>query len=156
MLFKISSSHYIRERKMQSRNKSKSFMPFSVFLPSWPFLLFLYVNYNWHVPRAFASFLKFPLPIILGKERCRVEIKGRVLCLFLFFYLRGLSSSSFMSTTIGTCQEHLPATEHHHQGPWPSACAGAAADLRHSLKGIQWRVKHSVLPGYWWNRSLDS
>lgn len=31
MLFKISSSHYIRERKMQSRNKSKSFVPFSVF-----------------------------------------------------------------------------------------------------------------------------
>ena len=38
---------------------------------------------------------------------------------------------------IGTCQGHLPATEHQPEGPLRSTHAITAADLQHSLKGIQ-------------------
>ena len=38
---------------------------------------------------------------------------------------------------IGTCWEHLPASEEQQQGHLPSVCAAAAADLWHFLKGIQ-------------------
>ena len=41
----------------------------------------------------------------------------------------------FCQLQIGTCQQHLPVTEK--QGYLPSACAAPAADLQHSLKGIQ-------------------
>ena len=44
---------------------------------------------------------------------------------------------------IGTCQEHLPASEEQH-GHLPSAGAAAAADLEYSLKGIQIGECHTL------------
>ena len=56
----------------------------------------------------------------------------------------------------GTYQELLQATELHQQGPLPSACATAAADLPTLPKGnLGRRGRPSVLQGNWWNRSLD-
>ena len=40
-----------------------------------------------------------------------------------------------MSTTIGTCQEHLPATEQEHLPPEPYAAS--AANLQHPPWGTQ-------------------
>ena len=48
-------------------------------------------------------------------------------------------------------QRHLPSasteTEPH---------AAIAVDLQHSPEGVQGGVRHSVLQGIWWDRSLDS
>ena len=60
---------------------------------------------------------------------------------------------------MGTCREHEPATEQlGHLSPASEEtepCAIAAVDLQHP-KGVQGGVRHSVLQGIWWNRSLDS
>ena len=57
---------------------------------------------------------------------------------------------------------YLPMTEQQKEH-FPSAfvdiesCAAIAADLQNTLRGIQGNsVRHSVLQGYWWNRSLDN
>ena len=62
-------------------------------------------------------------------------------CSFFFFLVLFLSCqlqiATCLSTTNGTYQEHLWATERPQQGHLPPACSAAAADLQHSLKGIQ-------------------
>ena len=61
-------------------------------------------------------------------------------------------SRSTCQLQIGTCQEHLPATEQQ-QGHLPSASEGtetraaAAADLQHPLRGIQGREWGNSAPG---------
>ena len=64
-----------------------------------------------------------------------------------------------VSATMGTCQEHLPVTEQ--QQHLPSASVEAEHALPKLLtsrapEGVQGRVRHSVLQGIQWDRSLHS
>ena len=64
-----------------------------------------------------------------------------VLLNFYFVFTTNFFQTSscdiFCQLQIGTCQEHLPASERQQRESLPPGCAAAAADLLHPREGLQ-------------------